>query len=177
MDNFSLNIFVKENLQIFLVYDDEGNLGGDVENCNLVSIEEVDTQNFYNSFIGLSLLGPTKLKGCINDNDFNVLVDCRVTCNFIYQELVGELELSLSITTYCIVVMGNDTIIRGWGMCQEVVLKVQGLYVIDDYLSLWLEMQWLKTLDFISVDWKWLQMKFLIGGTIVILRGNPLLYQ
>lgn len=65
-------------------------------------------------------------------------------------------------------------------MCKGVVLTLQNIEIMEDFLLLELGstdvilgMQWLETLRGMQVNWKALTMKFRISGIAVTLQGDP----
>lgn len=65
-------------------------------------------------------------------------------------------------------------------MCKGVVLTLQNIEIMEDFLPLELGsadvnlgMQWLEMLGGMQVNWKALTMKFWISGTAVTLQGDP----
>lgn len=135
-----------------------------------------------NSVVGLSNPKMMKVKGQIAKRDVVVLIDSRASHNFISTDVVMELDLPKVGTTGCGVLMGTGLTIKGEGMCKGVVLSLQNIEIVVDFLPLELGsadvisgMQWLETLDGMQVNWKTITMKFRIGGTAVTLQGDPIL--
>ena len=69
---------------------------------------------------------------------------------------------------------------KGEGVCRGIVLTLQNIEIVEDFLSLELgradvslRMKWLELLGGMQVNWKNLTMRFQVGGILVILKGNP----
>lgn len=73
---------------------------------------------------------------------------------------------------------GND--VQGQGECKSVVLHLQGITIIENYLPLplgnsnvILGVQWLEKLGTVSANKKTQILKFKLGGDSVTLKGDP----
>jgi len=89
-----------------------------------------------NSVVGLTTPGTMKLKGIVAGSEVAVLIDCGAIHNFISLKLVQDLDLPTTATTNYGVVMGSGKAIQGKGKCKGVVLEMQGLTVVEDFLPL-----------------------------------------
>lgn len=108
-----------------------------------------------------------------------VLINSKMTHNFISLELVRKLKISITETDGNGVHVGFRMAIKGKGICKGLVLYKQIVVVIEDYLPLdlsssniFLGMQWLSTLGTVQVNWKLLVMKISMGDRIVTLKGE-----
>ncbi|XP_010555029.1 PREDICTED: uncharacterized protein LOC104824625 [Tarenaya hassleriana] len=110
-----------------------------------------------NSAIGLTSPKTFKMKGCIGDQEVVVMINSGATHNFLSVEVI----------------------------CRAVVLKLQNLEIVADFLPLELGnadvilgVQWLRTLREIQMDFECLEMKFGIGNgeTMVTVKGDPNLH-
>lgn len=88
-----------------------------------------------NSVIGLTTSGTMKLRGKIGSQEVIVLIDCGATHNFISLEVVQKIGLPITVTNNY-GVMGTGELVTGKGMCKGVVLELQGLTIIEDFLLL-----------------------------------------
>ena len=77
-------------------------------------------------------------------------------------------------------ILGTGLTVKGEGVYKGVELKLLGLMVIEDFLSLELGsldvimvLQWLETLGFTYTNWKTKVMRFIVGTTRVELQGDP----
>ena len=77
-------------------------------------------------------------------------------------------------------VIGSRKQIRGIGVCKGVVLQLQGITIVEDFLPLplgstdvILGLKWLATFEETRDDWRKLTMSFELGGKTVILQGDP----
>lgn len=114
-----------------------------------------------NTVVGISNLGTIKVKGKVENEEVIVLVDCGATLNFISPKIVEKMKLSVTNTVNYGVIMGTGSVVRGKGICKNVVLSLAGLTIREDFLplelgsvDLILGMQWLRTLGTTTVDWK-----------------------
>ena len=63
------------------------------------------------------------------------MIDYGATHNFLSMELIEELKLPLLTTGNYGVAMGKMAVL-GKGICKRVIIKVQGLTVVEDFLPL-----------------------------------------
>lgn len=133
-----------------------------------------------NSVVGLSNPKTMKVKGRIAQREVVVLIDSGASHNFISTDVVMDLGLPRVGTTGYGVLMGTGLTVKGEGMCKGVVLTLQNIEIVEDFLPLELGsadvilgMQWLETLGGMQVNWRTLTMKFRIRGTAVTLQGDP----
>ena len=75
--------------------------------------------------------------------------------------------------------MGTGEAVKGKDICWGVVLTIQGLTLVHDFLplelgntNLVLGMQWLGSLGSMEVNWKHLTMTFRMGSSLVVLQGD-----
>ena len=79
-------------------------------------------------------------------------------------------------------VIGSGKQIRGMGVCKGVVLQLQGITIIEDFLPLplgstdvILRLKWLATLGETRDDWRKLTMSFELGGKTMIFQRASLI--
>lgn len=106
-----------------------------------------------NSVVRLSNPKTMKVKGWIAQREVVVLIDSGASHNFISMDVVTELGLPRVGTTGYGVLMGTGLTVKGEGMCKGVVLTLQNIEIVEDFLRLELGsadvilgMQWLETL-------------------------------
>ncbi|KAJ9694059.1 hypothetical protein PVL29_009844 [Vitis rotundifolia] len=99
-----------------------------------------------------------KIKGTIRSKEVIILVDSGATHNFLYLDLVQQLALPLTTTSYR-VMMGTGISVKGKSICRGVCISMQGLMVVEDFLPLELGntdvilgMPWLGTLGDVKVN-------------------------
>ena len=70
-------------------------------------------------------------------------------------------------------IMGSGMAVQGAGVCKGVVLKLQNMEIVEDFLPLELGslnvilgMKWLASLGETQVDWGSLVMRFKAGGPL-----------
>ena len=78
--------------------------------------------------------------------------------------------------------LGTGDTVQGEGVCKGVVLDLQGVTIVEDFLILplgssnvILGIQWLEKLGTISTNWKTQTLKFQLDGTTITLKGDPYL--
>ena len=105
-----------------------------------------------NSVVRLTNPGTMKIKGMIRERSVVVLIDCDATHNFISENLVTQLLLSLEETSHYGVISGSESAVKGKGICKQVELLLSEWKVVDNFLPLELGgvdvilgMQWLHT--------------------------------
>ena len=103
--------------------------------------------------VGITNPKTMKMLGQIGGSKLIVMTDPRATNNFISQHVVQELGIPCEACEKFGVMLDNGEEIVGQGVCRMVELRVQGLSIVQDYLSLELGnsnlilgIQWLKTL-------------------------------
>ncbi|KAJ9559068.1 hypothetical protein OSB04_013682 [Centaurea solstitialis] len=178
----------KKELNVILVQEEaaEEVAGKEEEGAalNTVTLKEVGekVEVDLNSVMGLTNPKTMKLEGRIQDQKVVVLIDCGATHNFISMELVEKLSLRMEKTKEYIISMGMKYKEAGSGVCQGVLLYMQGLEVNENFLPIQLGnsdvilgIQWLATLGPTYADWKQLVMKFRVNNQSVTLRGDPTL--
>lgn len=108
------------------------------------------------------------------------MVDPGATHNFISTDTVAELEIPLLPTKSFGVALGIGEAGHAQGECKGVVIEVQGITVVEDFLPLKLGnsdlifiIQWLEKLGIMSTNWKTQTLKFQVGGKTVTLKGDP----
>lgn len=160
-------------LRVLLV---EGECGEEEKEGTYGQIEEksVEVKNTIelslNNVVGLSTPGTMKLKGKSRPQEVTILIDCGATHNFISLELVQKLGPPTKATTNYGIIMGTGQLVKGRGICKGVVVEVQGLTIVHNFLPLALGcadvvlgMQWLRSLGDMEVNWKGLTMQFRMG--------------
>ncbi|XP_028552451.1 uncharacterized protein LOC114580126, partial [Dendrobium catenatum] len=76
------------------------------------------------------------VKGEISNKGVVVLIDSGATHNFISNQIVKALGMELMDTGGYRVMMGTRKVELGRGVCRGVVLKIQGIRVQEDFLSM-----------------------------------------
>ena len=186
-EKYSLGHRYKHELQILIVHEDEreeeevevdAREGSGIGSSPVEENMEV-VELSLNSVLGLTLLGTMKVKGKLGTSEVTVLIDCGATHNFLSLELIEELKLPLLTIANCGVVMGTRMAFRGKGICKGVIIEMQRLKVVEDFLpfslgstDMILGMQWLGTLDTMEVNWRYLIMKFSMGETLMTSKGD-----
>lgn len=148
------------------------------DNSNEVNLQ---SEVSLNSVVGL--MGPKtmKLKGMLGEYEVIVQVDPGATHNFVYLEKVKELGLPITESGGFGVSLGNGETVKGSGVCENVVLQLDGGVVIkEDFLPLALGttdvilgVQWLEKLGTVRTNWKSQIMQFVMGNNTITLVGDP----
>ena len=121
-----------------------------------------------------------KVRGTINDREVIILVDPRVKANFLSSKLVSSLGLPLLQLCLFQVEVGNSAIERGVGGCENVLIQVQGITIVENFfvmelrrLEVVLEAGWIASLGKFEGDYGSLTLSWMLNGSKVILRGDP----
>ena len=116
----------------------------------------------------------------MGEHELIVKIDPEATNNFISTRVVQRLGISCEDCDKFGVLLGNGDEVVGKGICKNVKLVIQGLTLIQDFISLdlgnsdlILGVQWLETLGPVTTNWKTHTMKFEWQGQRVILIGDP----
>ncbi|KAA0037088.1 ty3-gypsy retrotransposon protein [Cucumis melo var. makuwa] len=170
-----------KKLHLFVVADDldDAEMGEMEIEEGMVEVSPIVDLSL-NSVVGLTAPGTFKIKGKVEEREVVVMIDCGATHNFISLKLVEELKVPTTETTNYGVIMGSGKAVQGKGMCTGVIVGLPGLTVVDDFLPLELgnldmvlRIQSLQKQGAMTADWKDLAMMFFVGGTKVVLKGDP----
>ena len=111
----------------------------------------------------MGLTGPKtmRLAGIINEQDVVVMIDPGATHNFISKAAAQQLGLNPTENRSFGVTLGTGETVQGEGVCKGVVLDLQGVTIVEEFLILplgssdvILGIQWLEKLGTISTNWK-----------------------
>lgn len=115
----------------------------------------------------------------MRDTEVIILIDSGATHNFISNEIVQRLEISLSHSASYGVVLGTGDSVRAAGVCKNVVLTMGDITIVQDFLPLplgsadiILSVAWLETLGKIQFDYRLSVMDFQLGEWQVHLKGD-----
>lgn len=121
-----------------------------------------------------------KLIGCIGGQEVVVMVDPGATHNFISLEAVKKLGIPVSPSKEFGVSLGTGDSVMGEGVCKSVVLELQGIVIVENFLPLELGnsdvimgIQWLEKLGTTTTNWKTQTLRFQLGTEVVTLKGDP----
>lgn len=90
-----------------------------------------------NSVVGLSSPKTMKMRGMIGENEVIVLIDPGATHNFVSLEKVAELNLPVTESGGFGVSLGNGDATKGSGLCENVVLQLDGgVKIQEDFFTL-----------------------------------------
>lgn len=108
------------------------------------------------------------------------MIASGTTHNFILSKLVKKLAIPITKASNYGVLVGSGLSVRGQGVCRSVVLSLQALTIVEDFLPIdlsdWdviLSMKWLHTVGAMQVNYKTLTMKSKSGEDMVTLQGGP----
>ena len=106
-----------------------------------------------NSVAGLTMPRTMKMKGMIGAQVEVCLIDLGATHNFVSTEIVSKMNLLVTKTGAYGVTMGTGDSVKGEGLCCSVAQHLQGIDIVNDFLSLRLGssdvilgVQWLESL-------------------------------
>lgn len=135
--------------------------------------------------VGLTVERSMRMKGKIGETEVIVLqkpVTSGATSNFISASLVGTMGLHVTETGGFGVSIGNGQIIAGRGKCSGVVLSIQGIEIVEEFLlfelgttDVVLGYSWLATLGETQINWGCHTLSFKIHNQWVTLVGDPAL--
>lgn len=103
--------------------------GNDIGVSDLVEVS-------LNSMVGLTASKTMKLEGMIGSQEVMVLIDTGATHNFISMDLVNKLAIPRVATNGNGVLMGTGLSVQGDGVCKGVVLSLQKVEIVEDFLPL-----------------------------------------
>ena len=89
-----------------------------------------------NSVVGISSLRTMKVKGKITQHEVITLIDCGATHNFIFSKVVQNLGFPVEATSGYGVLLGKGQTIKGEGICKGVVLTIQNIEIVEDFLPI-----------------------------------------
>ena len=120
-----------------------------------------------------------RLAGIMNENSVVVMIDLGATHNFVSKVAAQKLGLNPTESKSFGVTLGTGETVQGEGVCKGVVLDLQGVTIVEDFLILplgssdvILGIQWLEKLGTITTNWKTQTLKFQLDGTTVTLKGD-----
>lgn len=152
------------------------------ENVTVVQSNFAQPEISLNSVMGITSPCTMKLMGCIEGQEVVVMVDPGATLNFISMEAVKKLGIAVSPSKEFGVSLGTGDSVIGEGICKSVVLELQGIIIVENFLPLALGnsdvimgIQWLEKLGTTTTNWKTQTLRFQLGNEVVTLKGDPLL--
>lgn len=132
-----------------------------------------------NSVVGLTSPKTFKIRGEVNVSPAIVMVDPGATHNFIALQAVEKLGVECSTSKMFGVSLGTGEMVHSNGECKSVVLQLQGLTIVEDFLpialgnsDLILGLQWLEKLGTMTANWKSQKISFKMGNETVVLTGD-----
>ena len=112
-----------------------------------------------------------------------ILLDCGATHNFIAQQLIEELQISVRSKKFS-VTLGDGQKVNGMGVCKNVEIELHEILFKQNFLpfnlghiDVILGIEWLQTLGEVKANWGVQTMKFRWEGNQVVLQGDPSLSQ
>ena len=98
--------------------------------------EEEVVELSVNSVVGFTSPRTMKLKGRLRGDEVIVLIDSGATHNFISAELVRKMGLAVDRTGDYGVIMGTGLSVKGEGVCRGVLVSLQEIDIVEDFLPL-----------------------------------------
>lgn len=112
-----------------------------------------------NSVMGLTSPKTFKLEGTINEQKVVVMIDRGATHNFLSKEVIERVGVKISPSTTFSVLLGTWEEVQGKGIYLRVVLELQGVNIIENFLPLplgnsdvILGVQWLEKLGTTTIN-------------------------
>lgn len=119
------------------------------------------------------------MKGLIDDHPVSIPIDGGSTHNFLHNQVVLTLGLSLTEIVPLRVTVGNGDELHCHQLCTAVKVHIQNhSFTIDFHIlplygaDVVLGVQWLKTLGPVLTDYTSLTMKFITDGQLIELQGD-----
>lgn len=141
--------------------------------------EEVLPEISLNSVVGITSPKTFKLKGEVNGVTVVVMIDPGATHNFVASQVIQELGIDCNDSQSFGVSLGTGETVQSRGECKSVVLQLQGLTIVENFLpivlgnsDLILGLQWLEKLGTMTANWKTQTIKFRLGNEMVTLKGD-----
>lgn len=141
--------------------------------------DEIHTEISLNSVVGITSPKTFKVRGEVNGSQVIVMVDPGATHNFIALHAVEKLGVDCRPSKTFGVSLGTGEMVHSKGECKSVVLQMQGLTIIEDFLpialgnsDLILGLQWLEKLGTMTANWKSQKISFQMGSETVVLTGD-----
>ena len=132
------------------------------------------------SYWGFTTHQTLKVCGTINDREVIILVDPVPEANFLSSKLVSSLGLPLLQLCPFRVEVGNGAIEQGVGGCENVVIQVQGITIVENFFVMELGRSevvlgagWIASLGKFEGDYGSLTLSWMLNGSKVTLRGDP----
>lgn len=133
-----------------------------------------------NSVVGFTNPRTMKMVGTIGGREVVVMIDPGATHNFILTTTVATLQLPTTSTAQFGVSLGTGVAVQSHGVCKGVKVLLQGVMVVEDFLTLELGhsdlilgVQWLEKLGSVTTNWKTQVMRFRVQGEPITLHGDP----
>lgn len=130
--------------------------------------------------MGLTSPRTLKLVGCIGGQEVIVMVDPGATHNFVSREAVEKLRIPVTPSKEFGVSLGTGDSVMGTRLCKSVVLELQGVVIVENFLPLdlgnsdiILAIQLLEKLGTMTTNWKMQTLRFKMGNDTVTLQGDP----
>lgn len=115
--------------------------------------DDIHPEISLNSVVGLTSPKSFKLRGEVNGKPVVVMIDPGATHNFISSKAVEELGVNYNPSKKFGVSLGTGDSVQSQGECKSVVLKLQDVTIVEDFLpialgnyDLILGLQWLQKL-------------------------------
>lgn len=176
----------KTQINVLLIDEDDAGTEEERndEGTGEVTLDTTEIENpievSLNSVAGFSSPKTMKLQGWIMGQSVVTLIDPGATHNFIATSLVDKLKLPVKDTEPYGVRMGTGDNEPGRGVCKGVLLQLQEVDIVEEFLPLRLGssdiilgMKWLETLGTTQTNWKNQTMEFEVGERRVKLNGEP----
>lgn len=144
-----------------------------------VQEDEIHSEVSLNSVVGITSPRTVKIRGEVNGMPVIVMIDPGATHNFISTHAVERLGVECSLARKFDVALGTGAVVNSIGECKSVILQLQGLTIIEDYLpielgnlDIILGLKWLEKLGTMSANWKLQRISFKMGKETVVLQGD-----
>lgn len=134
---------------------------------------------YLSSVMGLISPKTMRMEGEINGSSVVVMINAGATHNFISTTAAQNFNIQVIESKNFGVTLGTGETVQG-GVCRGVLLELQGVSIVEDFLILplgnsdiILGIQWLEKLGTTTTNWKTHTLKFQVNGVTVTLKGDP----
>jgi len=132
------------------------------------------------SYGGFTTHQTLKVRGTINGRDVIILVDPGAEANFLSSKLFFSLGLPLLQLYPVRVEVGNGAIEQGVGGCENVLIQVQGVTIVENFFVMELGRSevvlgagWIASLGKFEGDYGSLTLSWMLNDSKVTLCGDP----
>ncbi|XP_057451806.1 uncharacterized protein LOC130743580 [Lotus japonicus] len=166
-----------KQLRMIIMEEDDGS-EGEEENMDVVQFKSIQLSIY--SMAGLTTAKSWKIAGTLRGQSVVVLIDCGASHNFIAEETLFQLQIPVLATPKYVVEVGDGHKVKCQGKCQQLMLDVQGVEILQDFylfglqgVDLVLGLDWLASLGKVKADFGKLELSLKQGNKWMKISGDP----